>query len=99
MGGLHRLGLPVLMAVSRKDFIGALMRRPPRERLAGTLAAVGHGAQLGAHIFRVHDVAATADYLRVCGMLQATLSRAGIWRSPRNTVTSVRRDRLPQEGG
>jgi dihydropteroate synthase len=62
---LHELGLPVLMAISRKDFIGALTRRPPRERLAGTLAALAHGADAGAHIFRVHDVAAAADFLQV----------------------------------
>lgn len=73
VGGLHELRLPLLMAVSRKDFIGALIRRPPRARLAGTLAAVGHGLHLGAHIFRVHDVAATADYLRVHMMLHGDL--------------------------
>ena len=39
-----------LLAVSRKDFIGAITRRPPRERLAGTLAAIGHGVDAGAHI-------------------------------------------------
>jgi dihydropteroate synthase len=65
VGVLHELRLPVLMAVSRKDFIGALLARPPRERLAGTLAAVAHGVEQGAHIFRVHDVAQTADFLRV----------------------------------
>ncbi len=64
-GRLHELGRPVLMAISRKDFVGALTGRPPRERLAGTLAALGHGAEHGAHIFRVHDVAAAADYLAV----------------------------------
>ena len=62
---LHCLGLPLLLAASRKDFIGALTRRPPRERLGGTLAAVGHGVDAGAHIFRVHDVGQTADFLRV----------------------------------
>jgi dihydropteroate synthase len=62
---LHELGRPLLMAISRKDFIGALTGRPPRERLPGTLAAVAHGAQAGAHIFRVHDVAAVADFLIV----------------------------------
>jgi dihydropteroate synthase len=64
-GRLHELGRPVLMAISRKDFVGALTGRPPRERLAGTLAALGHGVEHGAHIFRVHDVAAAADYLAV----------------------------------
>jgi dihydropteroate synthase len=65
VGRLHELGRPVLMAISRKDFIGALTGRPPRERLAGTLAALAHGADAGAHIFRVHDVAAAADFLAV----------------------------------
>jgi len=62
---LHELELPLLMAISRKDFIGALTGRPPRERLAGTLAALAHGVDAGAHIFRVHDVAAAADFLAV----------------------------------
>jgi dihydropteroate synthase len=62
---LHELGLPLLLAISRKDFIGALTGRPPRERLAGTLAALAHGVDAGAHIFRVHDVAAAADFIAV----------------------------------
>ncbi|HWG09056.1 MAG TPA: dihydropteroate synthase [Solirubrobacteraceae bacterium] len=66
---LHELGRPLLMAISRKDFIGALTGRPPRERLAGTLAALAHGADAGAHIFRVHDVAAAADFLAVRSVL------------------------------
>ncbi len=65
VGRMHELGRPLLMAISRKDFIGALTSRPPRERLAGTLAALAHGVEQGAHIFRVHDVAAAADYLAV----------------------------------
>ena len=62
---LHELGRPLLMAVSRKDFIGALTARPPSERLAGTLAALAHGLDVGASIFRVHDIAAASDYVRV----------------------------------
>ena len=62
---LHELGRPLLLAVSRKDFIGALTLRPPRERLAGTLAAIGFGVDAGAHILRVHDVAEVADFLAV----------------------------------
>ena len=38
-------------------------RAPPRERLAGTLAAVAHGVDAGAAVLRVHDVAAAADFL------------------------------------
>jgi dihydropteroate synthase len=62
---LHALGRPLLLAVSRKDFIGAITGRPPRERLVGTLAAVAHGVRSGAHVLRVHDVAATVDFLAV----------------------------------
>ena len=62
---LQALERPVLLAVSRKDFVGAITLRPPRARLAGTLAAVGHGVDAGAHVLRVHDVADVADYLAV----------------------------------
>jgi dihydropteroate synthase len=65
MSRLHELGSPLLMAISRKDFIGALTGRAPRARLAGTLAALAHGVEHGAHIFRVHDVAAASDFLAV----------------------------------
>jgi dihydropteroate synthase len=63
--GLHALGRPLLLAVSRKDFIGAITLRPPGERLAGTLAAIAQGVDAGAHILRVHDVAEVADFLAV----------------------------------
>lgn len=71
---LHKLGRPLLMAISRKDFIGALTRRAPRDRLAGTLAALSFGVQQGAHIFRVHDVAAAADFLTVRAALEGDLA-------------------------
>jgi dihydropteroate synthase len=67
---LHALGRPLLLAVSRKDFVGALTGRAPGERLAGTLAAIGHGVDAGAHILRVHDVAAAADFLAVRAALR-----------------------------
>ncbi|HEY4996679.1 MAG TPA: dihydropteroate synthase [Solirubrobacteraceae bacterium] len=70
---LHELARPLLLAISRKDFIGALTGRSPRERLAGTLAALGHGLDCGAHIFRVHDVAACADFITVRAALAGEL--------------------------
>lgn len=70
---LHELQRPLLMAISRKDFIGALTRRSPRERQAGTLAALAHGLQRGAHVFRVHDVAGAADFLTVRAALAGEL--------------------------
>jgi dihydropteroate synthase len=62
---LHQLDRPLLLAVSRKDFVGAITQRPPRDRLAGTLAAIAHGVDAGAHMLRVHDVADVSDFLAV----------------------------------
>jgi dihydropteroate synthase len=70
---LHVLGRPLLLAISRKDFIGALTGRPPRQRLPGTLAALAHGADAGAHVLRLHDVAAAADFLTVRAALAGEL--------------------------
>jgi dihydropteroate synthase len=67
---LGALGRPLLLAVSRKDFVGALTERPPAARLAGTLAAVGAAVDGGATILRVHDVAESADFLRVQAALR-----------------------------
>ncbi len=67
---LHALGRPLLLAVSRKDFVGAITGRPPRERLAGTLAALAQGVDAGAHVVRVHDVRAAADFLAVYAALR-----------------------------
>jgi len=73
LDGLHEFGRPLLLAISRKDFIGALTGRGPRARLAGTLAALAHGMQSGAHVVRIHDVAAAADYIRVRQALSGEL--------------------------
>jgi dihydropteroate synthase len=73
IGRLHELGRPLLMAISRKDFIGALTQRSPRERLPGTLAALAHGVEQGAHVFRLHDIGAAADYLAVRAALVGEL--------------------------
>jgi dihydropteroate synthase len=62
---LAELGRPLLVAVSRKDFVGAVTGRAPAARDAGTLAALGVAAAGGADILRVHDVAAARDYLAV----------------------------------
>ena len=67
---LHEFGRPLLLAVSRKDFVGALTGRAPRERGAGTLAALAWGMDLGAQIFRVHDVGAAADFVTVLETLR-----------------------------
>jgi len=67
---LHAFGRPVLAAISRKYFVGAISGRPPHERLAGTLAALGEAADAGAAILRVHDVRDAADFLAVRAVLR-----------------------------
>lgn len=69
LGELDTLGRPLLLAVSRKYFVGAITGRPPLERIGGTLAALAHGLDQGAAILRVHDVAAVSDFLRVRSVL------------------------------
>jgi dihydropteroate synthase len=66
---LAALGRPLLLAVSRKDFLGAITGRGPRERGAATLAALEAGVRAGVSILRVHDVAAAADFLAVRAVL------------------------------
>jgi dihydropteroate synthase len=62
---------PVLFPVSRKDFIGAITGRPPRERLSGTLAAIAHTLTLTrAGIYRVHDIEEVRNFLDVWDVLQ-----------------------------
>ncbi len=53
------LGYPVLMAISRKDFVGETLDLGADERLEGTLAATAIAAWQGATVFRAHDVRAT----------------------------------------
>lgn len=74
---LHELGCPVLLPISRKDFIGALTRRMPRERDAGTLGAIDACLRDGAHILRVHDVRAAATFLEVRGLLSRETASSG----------------------
>lgn len=67
---LHELGRPLLLALSNKYFLGAITGRPPEQRLAATLAAVGEGVDAGGAILRVHDVAAVSDFLAVRRVLR-----------------------------
>jgi dihydropteroate synthase len=59
------LGKPVLIGPSRKSFIGSLLEVPADQRLEGTLAACVVAVWSGAHLVRVHDVAAVRQAVRV----------------------------------
>lgn len=68
LAGLGRLaegGLPLLAGLSRKSMLGAVTGRPAGQRVAASVAAALVAVQRGAAIVRVHDVAATADMLKV----------------------------------
>ena len=63
---LHRFGRPLLLPVSHKTVIGDVLGLPdPRDRDAGTLACIAAGMRRGAHIFRVHNVAAAVQAVKV----------------------------------
>jgi dihydropteroate synthase len=59
------LGLPVLAGLSRKSMIGAVIKRPVEQRLAGSLAGALAAVAQGASIVRAHDVAETVDAIQV----------------------------------
>lgn len=62
-------GYPLLVGVSRKSMLGAIVDRPVDGRVPASLAAAMLAAQNGAKILRVHDVAATCDVLKVLAAL------------------------------
>ncbi len=61
----RELGRPVLVAASRKHFIGAVLGLPPHDRLEGTAAVVALAIARGADIVRVHDVGAMSRVARM----------------------------------
>jgi len=75
LGEITALGLPTLVAVSNKDFIGETLNRDRDSRVEGTLAAAVFCILQGARIVRVHNVSAAVDAVR---MTEAILG----WREP-----------------
>lgn len=69
---LGTLGRPILLGVSRKAFLGELIGgAPPHERDVATVAACVVGLLNGARIFRVHNVQATGEAIRVAEAIRA----------------------------
>src|SRR5262249_6040973 len=74
IAGLHRLrdfGLPLLMGLSRKRFINAVVPSAPQDRLGGSIASALLAVLDGAAIVRGHDVAETVQALRVGAAVRA----------------------------
>ncbi|MDR0842246.1 MAG: dihydropteroate synthase [Acidobacteriota bacterium] len=71
---LAAAGFPILMGTSRKTFIGSVTGKPAHDRVFGTCATVAASILYGAHIVRVHDVAAAREIADVTDVI----ARAGI---------------------
>jgi dihydropteroate synthase len=66
-------GWPVLVSMSRKDFVGETLNIPVEERLPGTLAATAVAAWLGVQVFRAHDVIATRQVLDMVAAIRGSM--------------------------
>lgn len=73
---LATLGRPLLVGLSRKSFLGVLTERTVEQREAGTTAAHALATVEGAHLLRVHDVAAARDAVRVAAAFIAARGTA-----------------------
>jgi len=67
---LVALGFPLMVGVSRKSMIGAILDKPVDQRIIGSVTMAVLAAQRGAQILRVHDVSATADALKILKVLE-----------------------------
>ena len=66
------LGLPLLLGVSRKSFIGKIAKEnDAKKRLPGSIAAALFGVQHGGNILRVHDVRETKQALDVWAAIES----------------------------
>ena len=63
-----RLPYPILVGLSRKSSLGAVVRRDVSDRLIASVTGALIAAQRGAGIVRVHDVAATRDAFKIWHM-------------------------------
>lgn len=70
LGEFTSLGYPLLIGISRKSMIGALLNNHADQRLYGSLALATLAVWQGASLIRAHDVAATVDAIRVCAAIR-----------------------------
>ena len=71
MARFQKLGLPLLVGISRKSMLGAITDRAVEDRMAASVAAALIAVERGARIVRVHDVAETVDALKVWSAMMA----------------------------
>ncbi|MCF7873646.1 MAG: dihydropteroate synthase [Candidatus Omnitrophica bacterium] len=63
------LGVPIFIGLSRKSFIGDIIKKGPAQRLGATIAAQIFALTKGANILRVHDVGQTKDAIKLFSAL------------------------------
>jgi len=71
LGDLAALGAPLLVGVSRKAMIGAVLKVPVEQRLYGSIALAALAVQQGAAVIRVHDVAPTVQAVNMAAAVRA----------------------------
>ncbi len=80
IASFRKLGFPLVVGASRKNFVAAFSEssglESPSDRLAGSLACAGFAAEGGAAVVRVHDVAATAAFLKMSREIENATMRA-----------------------
>jgi dihydropteroate synthase len=69
---LAAVGFPILVGTSRKSFIGSILKKPARELILGTGVTVAASIIYGAHIVRVHDVAAIREVADITDVIVNT---------------------------
>lgn len=71
LGDLAALGAPLVVGVSRKAMIGAVLELPMEQRLYGSIALAALAAMQGAAVIRAHDVAATVQAVNMTAAVRA----------------------------
>ncbi len=67
---LRGLGVPVFLGVSRKSFIGKVLKADTSRRLYGTISALSVGYLKGADVLRVHDVGEAYEALKIAYLIK-----------------------------
>jgi len=69
LGELRELGRPLVVGTSRKSFLGKIDGSDVGDRIGGTIASSVLAAAEGADVLRVHDVAETAQAMKMAGAI------------------------------
>ncbi|MFM7797300.1 MAG: dihydropteroate synthase [Candidatus Nitrosotenuis sp.] len=69
------LGLPILISVSNKSFLGEILHKEPQDRLYGSIAAETISVLNGANLIRTHNVSQTKDAILVAQKLSKQIRK------------------------